>query len=153
MSDAMTDRLAVLPGRIRARLVEQDGHWIWTGQVNNKGYGLVWAGYLADPDRRKGKRAAHVVVYELLVGPVPAGLELDHECPFTLCCNPACLEPVTHAENMRRGRPGWNWRAKTHCPQGHPYDEENTYRPPGSGDRLCRECRRVRNRERQGAAA
>lgn len=36
-------------------------------------------------------------------------------------------------------------RAKTHCPYGHPYDEENTYRPP-SGGRFCRACGREAQR-------
>lgn len=138
-----SDRVAALPERIRARLVERDEHWIWTGQVNNRGYGLVWAGYVADPDRRKGKRAAHVVVYELLVGPVPDGLELDHTCPHPLCCNPGCLDPVTHAENMRR----LSDRQIVCRRAGHPYTPENTYLTPAGGKR-CRVCARELDRRR-----
>ena len=70
--------------------------WLWTGQLNNKGYGLF--------SYRNQKRAAHVVLWEHLVGLVPAGLELDHLCRITACVNPDHLEPVTHAENMRRMR-------------------------------------------------
>jgi hypothetical protein len=32
--------------------------------------------------------------------------------------------------------------AKTHCPNGHPYDEENTIVYPSDGRRRCRTCRR-----------
>jgi len=70
--------------------------WLWTGQLNNKGYGLF--------SYRNQKRAAHVVLWEHLVGLVPTGLELDHLCRITACVNPDHLEPVTHAENMRRMR-------------------------------------------------
>lgn len=48
-------------------------------------------------------RFAHQVFYELHVGPIPRGLELDHLCQNPSCVNPAHLEPVTHAENVRRG--------------------------------------------------
>ena len=81
--------------------------WLWTGQLNNKGYGLF--------SYKNQKRAAHVVLWEHMVGLVPAGLELDHlchsndltcrdgsTCLHRRCVNPAHLEPVTHAENMRR---------------------------------------------------
>ena len=37
-----------------------------------------------------------------------------------------------------------HWEYRTHCPQGHPYDETNTYRPPRGG-RVCRECGRQRD--------
>lgn len=41
------------------------------------------------------------------------------------------------------------WSAeKTHCPRGHPYDEENTYLTP-DGNRKCRKCTYERNRETQ----
>lgn len=49
-----------------------------------------------------GRRLAHKVQWETVHGPVPDGLELDHLCRQRDCVNPAHLEPVTHAENMRR---------------------------------------------------
>jgi len=64
------------------------------------------------------------------------------------------VEPVTHAENCRRGD-GWKvFGLRTHCPEGHPYDEENTY--VYKGKRSCRSCRRDSTREwraRQGATS
>lgn len=58
----------------------------------------------------------HRVAYEQLVGPIPAGLTLDHVCHTNdleceggagclhrRCVNPAHLEPVTLGENVRRG--------------------------------------------------
>lgn len=65
--------------------------WVWQLGLNGQGYGARW------------NRRAHVLYYERRYGPVPAGLELDHLCGIRSCVNPAHLEPVTHAENLRRG--------------------------------------------------
>lgn len=88
---------------------------------------------------------AHRFAYRFLVGPIPEGLDLDHLCRNTLCVNPKHLEPVTKAENNYRGN-SWSGRntRKTHCPQGHPYDEANTYL--WRGHRICRACSRERAR-------
>lgn len=113
--------------------------WIWTGAKSNAGYGTVRIDYQQMP--------AHRAAYELLVGPVPDGLELDHLCVNPPCVNPAHLDPVTHAENMRRGPTNVAGRnaAKTECPQGHPYDDENTL-IRANGNRVCRTCDNARSR-------
>jgi hypothetical protein len=49
------------------------------------------------------KKAAHRVSWEMENGPIPTGLVLDHLCRVHRCVNPNHLEPVTHAENIRRG--------------------------------------------------
>lgn len=85
---------------------------------------------------------AHRVAYEMLVGPIPDGMQLDHLCRNRCCVNPEHLEPVTCRENLMRGT-GHAARnaAKTHCPQGHPYDDENTGFNK-SGGRYCKTCNR-----------
>ncbi len=43
-------------------------------------------------------------MYERHVGPIPDGLDIDHLCLNTVCCNPTHLEPVTRDENSRRAQ-------------------------------------------------
>ena len=54
--------------------------------------------------------------------------------------------------SLEPGRPGENQRIKTHCPQGHPYTPENTYKF-ADGRRRCRRCRIDQVRARQRALA
>lgn len=73
--------------------------WIWTGAIaSGTGYGQAHVGEI--PRRKIG---AHRALYELHRGPIPAGLALDHLCRVRSCVNPDHLEPVTRAENDRRG--------------------------------------------------
>lgn len=126
--------------RFWARVNKTDTCWLWTGARLPSGYGEIWDG------QRMGR--AHRYAYELLVGPIPSGLQIDHLCRVRHCVNPDHLEPVTQQENIRRGEAGLTsgqqQSAKTSCPAGHPYDAENTYRY--KRQRHCRACRRVRDR-------
>jgi HNH endonuclease len=132
------------------------GCWIYPGRANRGGYGLVQTGTKLAGDRRE--RLAHTVVYEALVGSVPDGLELDHLCRTPRCVNPAHLEPVTHAENMRRsplvGRArGRQYSERTHCANGHEYTPENTTYVAKTNSRRCLTCHRERGTKSRHAKA
>lgn len=123
--------------------IDPGGCWEWAGRRDKRGYGIVhFLGHLR----------AHQVAYDLLVGSVPVGLELDHLCRNPSCVNPAHLEAVTHQENILRGRN--HGRDQTHCKHGHAFDDANTLRwvaDNGRPRRRCRTCNRAaQNRRRNG---
>lgn len=111
------------------------GCWLWRGTIEASGYGRVGIG-------RTKNFMAHRVMYEMLVGPIPDGLQLDHLCRVRACVNPNHLEAVTPRVNSLRSENLCAQRArKTHCPKGHPYSGENLV-ITRQGHRICRECRR-----------
>lgn len=119
---------------------------IWTGECGSGGYGVLLVA---------GRRTmTHRVAYEVMVGPIPDGMLIDHtchnrdascpggmQCLHRRCLNPFHLEPVTSQENTLRSSltlAGKNTR-KTHCYRGHEFTPENT-RILASGRRACRVC-------------
>lgn len=103
----------------------------WRGEKTDAGYFRAW--------HKRRRTTAHRLAYELVIGPIPDGHEIDHLCRNRECVNPFHLEPVTHRENCIRAA-----RLKTQCPRGHEYAGDNLrlYR----GRRFCRQCSRERVR-------
>lgn len=111
--------------------------WEWDGAKNSKGYGSVTNG--------KGSSVlAHRKAYEVIVGPIPKGLTIDHLCFNKVCVNTEHLEPVTRAENIRRAL-----AKQTHCNKGHALAGANLWlkrRKNGLTYRVCRTCQRYMQR-------
>lgn len=115
--------------------------WEWTGSKCQKGYGRFVLS-------RRTQIKAHRFSWQVVNGEIPKGLQLDHLCRNRGCVNPAHLEPVTNLENTLRGA---NFIAvhsrKTHCLNGHVFDENNTRVDIQNGRprRVCRKCQRFRS--------
>lgn len=125
-----------------------DDCWPWIGVVKKSGYAQIKVG--------RQMKSAHRVAWEITNGPIPEGMVLDHichggncpggrVCPHRSCCNPGHLRPTSSSDNTLRSPQTLPARhaARTHCPQGHPYDDLNTRLYQGR--RYCRECLRQRN--------
>lgn len=128
----------------KIRVDPQSGCWLWESALDFGGYGILWLG-----DGRSVR--AHRFAYELLRGPIPEGLTLDHLCRVRRCVNPEHLDPCTAGENARRApnAPYWVRARQTACKRGHPFDIANTR--IHNGRRECRRCAADRARQRRAA--
>lgn len=124
-----------------------DDCWSWQGEVKPNGYGRFVAAYRTD-GRRLITVYAHRFAYLVAYGPVPPGVDADHDCHnrdasceggrtcrHRRCCNPAHLKASTRTENLNAGRYRNGQRDRL-CRWGHPYGDR----------RYCRACNRLRHR-------
>ena len=131
--------------RLWSKVVKGPGEndcWGWTDVLSKDGYA-----YLGVDGRKGGKFLVHRLLYELMIGPIPDGKELDHLCRNRWCVRPDHQEPVTRQVHVSRGEATSSLHARqTHCIHGHPFDLFNTgyYR----GSRYCRACRRAFDKKR-----
>jgi hypothetical protein len=134
---------ALAAARFERYIERTDACWLWTGAAtgSNALYGYFTFG---------GRQwMAHRFAYELWVGPIPEGHEVDHVtergCTSKLCVNPAHLEPVTHAENRKRAR-------KVVCVNGHDLTIPRNQRWDENVNRRgCAQCNRDRMNARYAA--
>lgn len=127
--------------------IKCEGCWEWRHSFTSAGYGK----FRVD-DRWL---LSHRVSYEINVGPIPDGLQIDHKCRNRKCVNPAHMEPVTQRENILRGdsmvRP-----LLERCRRGHELTGDNIA-TDRNGERRCLICRRAsrrtanRNRKKSSA--
>jgi hypothetical protein len=124
----------------RVRIEPSTGCWLWTlcldlgGYGTTSHYGLTWR--------------AHRLSYEAHVGPIPDGMVIDHLCRIRHCVNPAHLEPVTSAENIRRGETGA--KPKDICKRGHLFSEHGEI--TRKGHKRCKACVVVKRQEIRAAS-
>lgn len=123
------------------------GCWYWTDGHYWNGYGMAYS-----PVRKRQVRA-HRYAYELLVGPIPRGRDLDHLCRQRNCVNPDHLRPATRRENLLAPgskSPAAIHAVKTECPRGHAYDAKNTA-IRRNGSRRCKACHVIEEQRRNSA--
>lgn len=87
----------------------------------------------------------HRAEYELAVGPIPAGYEIDHLCRNRACCEPSHLEAVTPAVNARRALAVR--RGGEHlCGRGlHDMRDPEVFYLSPQGKKRCRPCHKERS--------
>lgn len=116
----------------------EDGCIVWTSALcpcpawPGKFYGRFSIG--------RRPRQAHRYAYGLAYGKIPNRFEVHHTCRNSLCVNPEHLEVLSRADHVKVSGNA----LKTHCPHGHPYDEQNTtWR---GGRRFCLTCQAASNK-------
>ena len=124
--------------RIEKNFTKTDGCWLWKGTQQGAGYGVI-------------SFLAHRLVYELLVGPIPDSLVIDHLCNERSCVNPNHMRTVTQEVNsMSGGSPPARNARKKRCKHGHRFTAKNTMiLSKGPNRRRARTCRICCHREQQ----
>lgn len=118
--------------------------WEWAAFRNPAGYGMFGVA-------RATPRMAHRVAWMLTGSNIPDDMELDHACRNRACVRPEHLSLVEKYYNGRQGGATYARlaRARTHCKNGHRFDEANTYRYGPRRIRHCRTCGREKMRRRR----
>jgi len=110
---------------IEKKFVIKEEHWIWIG-ATARGYGYI---------SRYGRMIqAHRFFFQMYKGVIPPKSDIHHICGIRNCVNP---EHLTATDQKHRGL---ERRLRTHCPHGHPFDDENTLWI--NGNRFCHECKK-----------
>ena len=135
MDEEDKTRLDMLWDKLDSRLDKSGDCWIWTGFVEENGYGRIYLDvYPGDPT----KEFVHRLMYLMKIGHIPEGMVVTQKCGNKLCCKPKHLLLATRSDISANGN-------KTHCIRGHklPIPKQVGVREI----RVCRECNSIRQAE------
>lgn len=121
--------LAKAEARFWSNVDKSGSCWIWTSSRNKYGYGRFSVG-------RENQMLAHRYAWEILYGPIPSKIQLDHICHNHACVNPGHLRETTNKQNhehlkgafanSKSGVRGVSWDAskmKWRATVGHNYKQ------------------------------
>lgn len=116
--------------------------WLWMGCKNRPP--LIPYGRF----RLDGQTTyAHIVIYEMEIGPVPEDKLLSFDCRRSDCVNPFHKTPMSKTEVIRHGDSPYGKKFRqTACVHGHPLTGANLVHRE-NGNRGCRECTRKSRRD------
>lgn len=123
----------------KLEMITESGCWVWMACCNGNGYGRFGL---------SGRTVyAHRFAFELLRGPIPPGLEIDHLCRVRSCVNPYHMEAVTDRVNTLRGESvSALHHRKSKCSNGHALTGDNVRiefsKISKYGRRRCKQCAR-----------
>lgn len=117
------------------QIYEPTGCWLWTGALNEKGYGIISI---------NGKsEGVHRVSYKEFIGEIKNQVLHKIPCFFKHCFFPDHLYDGTAQNNVNDSMiVGTHSYAKkildSNCHLGHPYDKVNS-----RGERICSTCMKI----------
>ena len=129
-----------IPLRVWEKIIpNEQGCWLWLGS-KTAGYGMTVR--YSRLDTRNRNVGVHRWLLEVDTGRI-GEQALHGKCRHRHCVNPKHLRWGSSSDNQLDSVDDGThvWARKTHCPHGHPYNQENTYHTK-SKRRLCLTCKR-----------